>query len=27
MGIRIPPLNLSESDYGGEWFNLTQVKR
>ena len=22
MGIRIPPLNLSESDYAGEWFNL-----
>lgn len=22
MGIRIPPLNLSEFDYLGEWFNL-----
>ena len=26
MGIRIHPLNLSESDYAGEWFNFTQVK-
>jgi hypothetical protein len=26
MGIRINPLNLSESDYAGEWFNFTQVK-
>ena len=24
MGIRIDPLNLSESDYAGEWFNFTQ---
>ena len=26
MGIRIDPLNLSESHYVGEWFNFAQFK-